>query len=113
MNLNEAVKKCSQDLDDMMSSISAIKGKQFAKILALHLNYCTLVSLTALLRDEDVNPKLCEMLCKISVICASTSLATLCEALSLSDADTQEIIDWGERLHHMVQSNINLTKGNT
>jgi hypothetical protein len=111
MNLEDAIKKCNQDLDDIMSSISSIKGKQFAEVLALHINYCTLVSLTGLLREQDIDPRLCEMINKTSVICASASLGLICGALSMTEKDTQEIIAWGERLHQMVQSNINLTKG--
>jgi hypothetical protein len=110
MNLQQALEKCEGDLDDMMSSISGVKGELFARILSLHINFTTLVSLTAMLEEGGSDPRHLEALRKTAVLCASTTLGIVSELAKMSDDDVQEVIKWGETLHKMINHNLSLRK---
>lgn len=107
MTFDEVMQKCNTDLDEMMSSIDAIKGRQFAQLLALHINYCTLITLTGYLDDEEGNSTLNKALRRTAFLCASESLSQLCKMAGLDEKATKELIDWGDRLHDMISSNLN------
>jgi hypothetical protein len=112
MKTEDFLTKCKTDLEEVMSSIAAIKGKSFVEILTIHINMCTLVTLIGLLEEEEINEKLHQMLTKSSLVCASSSLQKLSELANLSEEDVKEIIAWGDRLHLMMDQNVQNAKGN-
>lgn len=111
MNLEEAINKCSTDLNEVMQSIESVKGRRFVEILAIHLNFCTLVKLTKTLESEDMDDKLRQAITHTVLVTASSSLGLLCTMANIDEAGTNEIISWGDRLEKMVNSNIKLAKG--
>lgn len=111
MNIDDAIKKCSSDLDEIMQSIEAIKGQRFVEILAIHINFTTLVRLVNSLKDEDIDEKLREAISYTAVTVATTSLALLTTSNGMDEADVNELISWGDRLEKMVHSNFNQVKG--
>lgn len=112
MNIDQAMNKCATDLDEMMSSIESIKGETFVKILALHINYSTLVTLTTMLDDDHNDADLLKALRKTALLVVTTSMEMMCELAKISEPDLKELLGWGERLQKMIESNIQLSKGN-
>ena len=110
MNLDQVIEKCKEDLDDIMSSIQSVKGQDYVEILTLHINFCTLVTLTGMLEDEDIDPQLVKMLRKTAILCASASLKKLTEMAGYTNKDCDELINWGERLQKMIEGNFKLRK---
>lgn len=111
MNLEDAIKKCSSDLDDIMQSIEAVKGQRFVEILAIHINFTTLVRLVNSLKGEDIDEKLFEAIQYTAITVATTSLALLTSASKMGEAEVNELISWGDRLEKMVKDNFNQAKG--
>lgn len=107
MTFDEVMNKCTTDLDEMMSSIEAIKGNKFARILALHINYCTLITLTNNLDDEESNATLNKALRRTAFLCATESMSQLCEMSGLDEQSSKELLEWGDRLHDMISGNLN------
>jgi hypothetical protein len=107
------MQKCASDVDDVMSSITGVKGEQFARILALHINFTTLVSLSGLLNDDLGDARLNKMIQHVSVLVSASTLSMLSELANLGRSDVDEIIQWGERLHNMINSNIQQLRKDT
>lgn len=110
MNLDDALKKSGTDIDEIMSSIEAIKGQRYVQILSLHINYTSLVTLSRLLEQEDVDVRLAKAIQKTAVLCASTSLALICEQADMSRKDLEELIKWGDRLEKTISGNLKQVK---
>ena len=111
MNLEDAINKCSTDLNEIMQSIESVKGQRFVEILAIHINFCTLVKLTKALKDEEMDDKLREAITHTVIVVASSTLGLLSNLAGIDESGVDDLISWGDRLEKMVSSNISLVKG--
>lgn len=111
MDIDDVINKCANDLDEIMSSITAIKGEQFVRTLSLHINYCTLCQLSLVVDEHSDVEDLRHMINKTAVLCATESLAYICELNKMTEEDISEIVKWGERLQQMVTDNFKQMKG--
>ena len=112
MDLDSVLNKCASDMDEVMSSIESIKGEAFVHILAVHLNFITLVTLSRMLELNSNDAKLHKSIQKTAVVCASESLAALCTMAQLDEPNIKELLEWGERLQQMMTNNFNQARSN-
>lgn len=98
--------KTIKDLDEMLASVRAIKGREFCNLVQIHTSLLSLgemaMRMAASINDD---PKAIESVKTAFSHVHAMVMAELCQARGMDFEQAQEISDWTDRLFNKIESN--------
>jgi hypothetical protein len=110
MNIEQVVKKCNADLNEIMQNITDIKGEHFTEALSLHISFGSLVTMISLVRRNPAEPALGKAAESLAIDVAAKAMSTVSRLMDMPEKDLDELLAWSTRIRDIVESNLSLRK---
>lgn len=98
--------KTINDLDEMLASVRAIKGRDFCSLVQIETSLVSLGEMImSMARSLNDDPKAIESVQKVFDNVHGMIMAELCNARNINLDQAEEISDWTNRLFEKIESN--------